>query len=147
PKPRHGEICGQVTYLIRRFLEDQPIGRVITNDSGVITERGPDTVRGADVAFYSYAHVAPGPLAWDYLPVPPEVVFEVRSPTDRWPSILTKVAEYLNAGVGVVCVADEATERIYVYRADANNVVTADEELTLSELHADFRIMVRRFFE
>jgi Uma2 family endonuclease len=147
PTPRHGEICVQIAYLIRRFLEDHPVGRVLSNDSGVLTERDPDTVRGADVAFYSFSRVPPGPLAWDYLPVPPEVVFEVRSPTDRWPRILAKVAEYLDAGVGVVCVVDQPTESVYVYRIDTNRVVTADEELTQPELHADFRTVVRSFFE
>jgi Uma2 family endonuclease len=147
PYPRHGEICSKINRIVGNFADEHRLGRTVTNDSGVITERDPDTVRGADVAFYSFARVTPGPLAWDYLPVPPEVVFEVRSPTDRWPRILAKVAEYLDAGVGVVRVVDQPTESVYVYRIDTNRVVTADEELTLPELHADFRTVVRKFFE
>ena len=54
PAPRHGEICVVTIYLLKRFLEDHPLGRVVSNDSGVITERDPDTVRGGDLAFYSY---------------------------------------------------------------------------------------------
>ncbi len=84
PAPRHGEICGQVYYLVRRHLEDYPLGRLVSNDSGVVTEHDPDTVRGADVAFYSFNRCPPGPLPQGYLPVVPELVFEVRSPTDRW---------------------------------------------------------------
>jgi Uma2 family endonuclease len=147
PKSRHGEICAQIIYLIRRFLDDHPVGRVIGNDSGVITERGPDTVRGPDVTYCSFARIAPGPLAWDYLSIAPEVVFEVRSPTDRWPRILRKVVEYLDIGVGVVCVVDEMTKCIKVYRAEANDTVALDTELILPELHPDFRVPVRRFFE
>ena len=45
PTPRHGEICVQISYLLRRFLEDHPLGRVVSNDSGVRTERDPDTMR------------------------------------------------------------------------------------------------------
>src|SRR5207249_472230 len=81
PTPRHGQICGQVAYLLRRFLEDHDVGHVVCNDSGVLTERDPDTLRGADVAYYSYQRVPRGPLPAGYLPVAPEVVFEVRSPT------------------------------------------------------------------
>src|SRR5581483_3813003 len=91
---------------------------VLSNDSGVLTKRGPDTVRGADVAFYSYGRVPPGPLPRTYLAVVPELVFEVRSPTDRWRAIVTKVGEYLTAGVAVVCVLDEATEAVHVYTDD-----------------------------
>jgi Uma2 family endonuclease len=147
PRTRHGEICVQIVYLVRRFLDDHPVGRVIGNDSGIITERGPDTVRGPDVAFCSFARIPPGPSAWDYLAVPPEVVFEVRSPTDRWQRILRKVAEYLDIGVGVVCVVDEMTKSIKVYRTDANDTAVLDAELVLPELHADFRVPVRRIFE
>jgi Uma2 family endonuclease len=148
PFPRHGEICVQTAYLLRRHLDEKPLGRVVSNDSGVITERDPDTVRGADVAFYSYERVPRGPLPRRYLPVVPELVFEVRSPTDRWSQILAKVVEYLEAGVTLVCVLDEMTETARVYRADQpEHVFTADQELVLPEVLPDFRVPVRRFFE
>ncbi|HEY7425483.1 MAG TPA: Uma2 family endonuclease [Gemmataceae bacterium] len=148
PMPRHGQICGQVYYLLRRHLEEHPLGHVVCNDSGVQTERGPDTVRGADVAFYSYSRVPPGPLPQGYLPVVPELVFEVRSPTDRWGRILAKVAEYLEAGVTVVCVLDQMTEQGRVYRSDdPGQEFTAEQELTIPDVLPDFRVVVQRFFE
>ena len=65
----------------RQFCDEHNLGHVVSNDSGVVTERDPDTVRGADVAFYSYGRVPPGPFPRGYLAVAPELVFEVRSPT------------------------------------------------------------------
>ena len=148
PAPRHGEICGQVYYLLRRHLEDHPLGRLVTNDSGIITEHDPDTVRGADVAFYSYQRVPPGPLPQGYLPVAPELVFEVRSPGDRWGRIWGKVGEYLEASVKVVCVLDQMTERCHVYRNEEEiQVFLPDQDLTLPDVLPEFRIVVRRFFE
>jgi Uma2 family endonuclease len=148
PGPRHGQICGQVYYLLRRHLEDHPLGHLVTNDSGIITEHDPDTVRGADVAFYSYNRIPPGPLPQGYLPVAPELVFEVRSPGDRWGRIWGKVGEYLEAGVKVVCVLDQMTERCHVYRNEEENLVfTAEQELTIPDVLPDFRVIVRRFFE
>jgi Uma2 family endonuclease len=148
PKPRHGEICVRTILLVQAYLDDYPIGRLVSNDSGIITERDPDSVRGADVAFYSYARTPPGPLSPDYLPVPPELVFEVRSTGDRWKKILVKVSEYLEAGVTLVGVLDQQTETAHVYHADLPpREVKGDEELTLAEVFADFRVPVRRFFE
>lgn len=148
PKPRHGEICVRTILLVQAYLDTHPIGRQLSNDSGVITERDPDTVRGADVAFYSYARTPPGPLSLDYLPVPPELVFEVRSTGDRWRKINEKVHEYLNAGVTLVCVLDQQTETAHVFHADQPpREVKRDEELTLPEVFPDFRVLVRRFFE
>ena len=147
PRPRHGEICANVVYLLKRHLDDHPLGRVVSNDSGVPTEHDPDTVRGADVAFYSYARVPAGPLPAGYLPVPPELVFEVRSPTDRWRAVLAKVVEYLSAGVGVVCVLDDPTETVHVYTDDdAVRVLTEDQLLTLPGVLPDFQVEVKRFF-
>jgi len=148
PAPRHGQICVQVSYLLRRHLEDHPLGHVVSNDSGVRTQRGPDTVRGADVAYYSYSRVPPGPFPQGYLPVAPELVFEIRSPTDRWGAILTKVGEYLEAGVSVVCVLDQMTQRCLVCRSDSPlEILTAEQELTLPDALPAFRVVVRRFFE
>ncbi len=148
PAPRHGEICGQVYYLLRQHFDDRPLGRVVCNDSGVVTEHDPDTVRGPDVAFYSYSRVPPGPLPQGYLAVVPELVFEVRSPGDRWGRILAKVGEYLEAGVTVVCVLDQMTEQCHVYRSDEDiQVFTAEQEWSVPDVLPEFRLVVRRFFE
>lgn len=149
PAPRHGYICAIITEALSSFVRQHDLGRVMSNDSGVITHRGPDTVRGADVCYYSYTRLPKGPLPEGYLPVTPELVFEVRSPTDRWSHVIAKVGEYLNAAVLVVCVLDPQTETLTVYHADEiQRILTEDDELSLPELLGpDFRVPVRRFFE
>lgn len=148
PAPRHEQICVRIIYLLSRYLEDHPLGHVLSNDSGIVTERGPDTVRGADVAFYSFQRLPPGPIPLGYLSVVPELVFEVRSPTDRWSRIHQKVAEYLAAGVSVVCVLDQTSETAHLfYEEQPGRVLMAAEELTFPEILGDFRVRVSRFFE
>jgi Uma2 family endonuclease len=148
PYPRHGEICAQIVYLLRVYLEPRSQGRVVGNDSGVVTERGPDSVRGPDVAYYSFRRIPPGPIPKGYLSVLPELVFEVRSYTDRWPPLLAKVAEFLSAGVSVVCVVDDATESVHVYTPDDPvRILPPDAELVLPDVLPDFRVPVRRLFE
>ncbi|MCI0455558.1 MAG: Uma2 family endonuclease [Gemmataceae bacterium] len=148
PAPRHGYLCGNVIGILREFVIQHDLGRVIGNDSGVLTERDPDTVRGADVAYYSYLRLPKGPMPEGYLPVVPELVFEVRSPTDRWKKVLAKVAEYLNGGVAVVCVLDAQTETARVFFEDQPpQNFQADQELTLPDLLPGLQVRVRRFFE
>ncbi len=148
PAPRHGYPCANIGHILGNFVEEHDLGRVM-NRSAVITHRGPDTVRGADVCYYSYMRLPKGPLPEGYLPITPELIFEVRSPTDRWSQILAKVSEYLNAAVLVVCVLDPQTETLIVYHADEiQRVLTADDELSLPDLLGpDFRVPVRRFLE
>jgi Uma2 family endonuclease len=148
PKPRHGEICCEAARILGNHAKDHDLGRVLSNDTGVITERGPDTVRGADVAFYSFAHVPKGPLPDRYLETPPDLVVEVLSPSDRWPKVLAKVAEYLDAGTAVVVVLDDQRRVAHLYRADGTTrLLGADETLAIPELLGDFQVRVGQFFE
>ncbi len=148
PMPRHGEICCAIAIIVGNFVRDRSLGRMTSNDAGVVTERDPDTVRGPDVAYYSYTRIPRGPLPDGYLSVAPELVFEVLSPTDRWRDVLAKVVEYLDAGVMVVCVVDPRSETARLYSADQpERTFAADEQLTIPEVLGDFRVEVRRFFE
>lgn len=138
PKPRHGEICNSVAHLLTAHVRSHGLGRVLSNDSGVITRRGPDTVRGADVAYYSYERVPRGPLPDHYLDIAPDLVVEVLSPGDRWPLVLQKVGEYLDAGARLVVVLDPDERAAHVYAADrAPRVVRGDEALALPEVFGE----------
>jgi Uma2 family endonuclease len=148
PTLRHGQICSKIDRIVGNYVEERQLGHAVSNDAGILTERGPDTVRGADVAFYSYARVPRGPLPNSYGDVVPELTFEVRSLNDKWPKVLAKVSEYLNAGVTVVCVLDPKSETILVYRSEELPLtLEGDDELHLPDVLGDFRVPVRRFFE
>ncbi len=83
-----------------------------------------------------------------YLGVPPDVVFEVRSPTDRRGQIDEKTAEYLNAGVKAVCVFDPDDETVRLHRVgQAPQELTEGDDLVLPEIDATFRVVVGRCFE
>jgi Uma2 family endonuclease len=122
---------------------------VLTNDSGVITGRDPDTVRGVDVCYYSHGRVPRGTLPRDrYLDIPPDLVAEILSPEDRWPRVLRKVVEYLTAGVGVVLVVDTERRTVHVYEGEAPvRIVEAGQVLRLPTLFGDgFAVELARLF-
>jgi Uma2 family endonuclease len=146
PKPAHGYICTNFSREISNYVRARDLGRVVSNDSGVVTERGPDTVRGADVAFYSYARVPRGPLPDGYWPTP-ELVIEVRSPSDRLPALAAKALEYIAAGAVLACVVDPETESVAVFPDnDLPRRLSNGDELTLPEVFPDFSVPVRQFF-
>jgi Uma2 family endonuclease len=147
PDRRHGQICNKVGRILGNFAEEQDLGHVLSNDSGVVTERGPDTVRGADVAFYSYLRLPRGPLPQAYGPEMPELIVVVRSKSDRWPRLLAKVAEYLDAGVSIVVVLDDEQSTAHIFTPDRNQILGRDEDLTLPGILPGLSVAVRRFFE
>jgi Uma2 family endonuclease len=146
--PFVGYVCGQIQRSIGKFVKQTDAGRLIVG-SGVITEREPDTLRGADVCFYSYKRLPAGSLPRDsYLSVMPELVFEVRSPSDRRSRVFAKVTEYLMAGVTAVCVVNPENGTAMVYRDSQDpESFAADAELTLPDVLPGFRVPLRQFFE
>jgi Uma2 family endonuclease len=148
PNRRHGVICSKVDRALGNFVEENRLGRVLSNDSGVITERGPDTVRGADIAYYSFTRLPKEADLDGYGPEVPEITVEVRSPSESWSHLQEKIREYLNAGVLIVVVLDPLKQSAYVYSADeAPLTLTVDDDLSFPGILEGFRIRVGRFFE
>lgn len=132
PKFRHGEVCSNFAFLLQSIVRPGKLGRVLTNDSGILTERDPDTVRGADVAFFSYARVPAEKPIDGYAEVAPELIAEVLSPSDRWSATHQKVSEYPAMGVDTVLVIDPQEERVHVFHGDqAGSVLKSGESLPL----------------
>lgn len=148
PKPRHGQVTGNIYYHLRQFAESDDLGHVVCNDAAIVVERDPDTVRRGDVWFIRYQKVPKGPLPWDCLEIPPDMVVEVKSEFDRWSDIHLKVAEYVNAGVAVVCVLDPDNETARLYFPDQPDVfLDREQDLTFPDLLPGFTVKVRVLFE
>ena len=135
PNYRHGKTCNRVSTILTLFVDEHALGDVVTNDSGFLTEHDPDTVRGPDVAFFANDRVPPEEDQGSYPPQPPNVIFEVRSPSDRPGRIDARVAECLAAGVNAVVLVDAALVTATIHtRAAAPADLTADERLHLADL-------------
>ena len=117
PGLEHGGIGAWVSYLMQTYLLNKGIGRPFV-ESGVLTERDPDTLRGPDIFFYSYDRLPAEQRPRGYAETVPEVVFETRSPNDRQATVLRKVMEYLEAGVLCVVVVNPARRTAVLYHPD-----------------------------
>jgi len=147
PGFRHGEVCGNVYHYVDNFVRQHKLGRTISNDSGIITQRDPDTVRGADISFYSYQRVPKGQSPIGYAGASPEIVFEVVSPTNTRREIALKTGEYLNAGINVVCVVDPQFQTVNLHYPDQPvERLQAEDALTFQDLPG-FSLPVARLFD
>lgn len=150
PNRQHGRVCLKAGRILDTFVDEHDLGRVVSNDSGIITKRDPDSVRGADLAYYSYARMPKGPVPPDYGEGEgvPELVVEVRSPGNSWRDVQIKVGEYISAGVLYVVVLDPGNERAHLFGVDdPPRILGPDDELTIPAILGEFRERVGRFFE
>jgi Uma2 family endonuclease len=132
PSFRHGRISHIIGYRLQRYLETNRIG-TITNETGVHTENGPDTVRGPDIAYWSFEHVPDGRDPGVYAEVPADLCVEVRSPSNTMKSLRDKAAEYLRAGVRMVWVVEPEDRSVTVFRRPGRGVTLWDDELLEGE--------------
>jgi Uma2 family endonuclease len=144
---KHGMICMEIAWLLKNPVFQNDLGRVAPNDSWIKTGSNPDTVRGADVCFFSYDRLPKGEVPEGLLPNPPDLVIEVRSPSDRWNDLFIKVGEYLKTGVRVVVVLDPSSTTASVYRDDEiQQVLHNSDPLTLPDVLPGFSVPVDRLF-
>lgn len=112
----HGYVEVNIGSVLREFVRKQKLGRVLGGEVGIYTQREPDTVRAADVAFISHQRW-PQVKSQSYLDVAPELVVEILSPDDAWSQLMEKLEEYFNIGVQMIWVADPRRQQIYVYHS------------------------------
>lgn len=128
--PGHGAVCGNTSGLLWDYGRRSGYGYVVANDAAIVTERGPDTVRGADVAFYSHARWPRSQVGNTFPPVPPDLAVEVYSPSNRPGAMSQKVAEYLSAGALMVWVIYPESRTVVIHRPpDQPPVVLRDGDV------------------
>jgi Uma2 family endonuclease len=148
PHALHGIVCNNVGYYLTGFVKPNRLGVVCGNDTYVRIRRDPDTVRGADVFYISYARLPRGSDLTVLTANAPELVFEVRSPTNRWADVERKVEEYLSVGVVAVVILEADDRTATVFRRDElNQVFDNGDTFAVPDVLPGFAVPVRRFFE
>lgn len=147
PGALHSEVCLTAGSILRDFVKQHKLGRVMSNDCFVRTT--PTGVRGADVLFISYTHLpstVPTPVG--ALTPPLELVVGVRSPSNTVPEMTDKANEYLRAGVQVVLILDPQTETAGVFRLNELTQRFSNGDLVvLPEVSPTFAVPASKFFE
>ncbi|MGH7169828.1 MAG: Uma2 family endonuclease [Gemmataceae bacterium] len=146
PGELHGVVCANVGWILGGYIRQRRKGYVCGNDTGVIWECDPDTVKGPDVIFYD-VNRSFGELNPKWTEEVPTLVVEVRSPNDRMSKINRRIEQYLTWGVPLVWLVDPEDKTVTIYWRDRPHaVLEADQELTAEGILSDFRCRVEDFF-
>jgi Uma2 family endonuclease len=125
---RHSRVTANAVKLLNEYETRTGRGRVVTGEAGLIVHRRPDTVRGADAAFISYARLPQGAKVPGFLEVPPELIIEVLSDDMSWSAMEEKIGEYHAAGVDLVWVVDPRTLTLRAYARGVAPVLLRDSD-------------------
>jgi Uma2 family endonuclease len=143
----HGRVCGNVFFALETWARGSDLGTVTANDSAVITERNPDSVRGCDVMFTNWKRLPDRQIPKGAFRTAPDLVVEVQSPSDRWRDVMEKVGEYLDVGVTEIWVVDPEDRSVDVFRNDRKQIrLSSEQTLTSADVLPGFSCQVSEFF-
>jgi Uma2 family endonuclease len=146
PGERHGVVCGDVVWILGGYVRQCGTGYVVGNDTGVIWEQDPDTVRGPDVFYYGKSRPF-GELHPKYTEKTPQLVVEVLSPNDRMNKVMRRITKFLDWDVPLVWLIDPEDLTVSVYRQDRRpEVLEGEQELTGDDVLPGFRCRIADFF-
>lgn len=114
----HGEVAAEIGRLIGNFVVEHQLGRLYAAETGFIISESDSTVLAPDVAFVEASRVPPREERRGFVPIAPDLVVEVVSPSDRVTEVNDKVTTYLEAGVNLVWVVEPVRQRVTVYTPD-----------------------------
>ena len=146
PKYAHGNVQLVVGSLLRAHIRERNLPLVCLGPIGFVVERGPDTVRGPDIAVVR-RDTPLLPIEW--FEGVPGLVVEIRSPTNRAGKLKQKVSEYVAAGADLVWVIEPTKRWVEVHYPDGmvrrlqdadrldGGVLMPDLDVRVAELFAD----------
>lgn len=147
PGFRHGIVQLNVATLLKACAKQHKLGR-ITVESGVVTERDEDTVRGPDVAYWSYERLPADQVPEGYPGAAPDLCVEVKSPSNTEQRTTKKVGEYFACGARMVWVVDPEERTVTIYRKPGDGrVLWEDATITGEDVLPEFSCPLSEFFQ
>lgn len=143
----HGEAESEFVRHFGNLVVPAGLGRVYPGETGFFFGRNPDTVLMPDVAFVRADRLPPRRDRRGFLPVVPDLVVEIVSPSNRSAVIADKVARYLAAGVRLVWVAWPDHRAVEVHAPDRPvRMLNEGDMIDGEDVLPGFRLLVADVF-
>jgi Uma2 family endonuclease len=146
PKHPHGIYCWLVIKILTEYIVRRGSGYMCTNDTGIIVQRHPDTIRGADAILFLQTK-SPEQINPGYIEDIPNLVVEVLSPDDRPGKTNRRIEQYIQRGIPLLWLIDPEERIVTVYRPNEfHKVLDETEMLTGNGILPDFSCRVTDLF-
>jgi Uma2 family endonuclease len=135
-------ITSLLTILVGGYIVQHQLGYTTSSESGF---RIGNNDYMPDFAFISKAR-REKPIGETWITVAPDLVIEVKSPTDSLVSLISKATDYLAAGVRMVWIVLPDKRRVDVYTQEDNLQYGVDGMITGGDVLPGFTLKVAEIF-
>ena len=115
PGEEHGAITSDITLDLGWFIREHDLGQCYAAETRFVIERDPDTAIGPDWAFVAKVRLS-AIRRKGFVPLVPDAILEVRSPSDTKREVQEKIDRWIAAGVRWALELNPATQILTVHR-------------------------------
>ncbi|MEO0491128.1 MAG: Uma2 family endonuclease [Cyanobacteria bacterium J06635_15] len=133
------EVAAEVVAQIRNWVRPRQLGRVTASSAGFhLPNRD---VRSPDASFVSAERLRRSPRS--FADLAPDLMVEVKSPTDSVEDLAAKIAEFLTLGTQVGLLVNPERQTVTVYRLGQEAIIlTNDDMLTVPDVLPGWSVAV-----
>jgi len=147
PGPAHGDTTVVLTIYAGYYVIENGLGRSFAAETRFTIERNPDTAIAPDWAFVATERLPAVYPARGYLDLAPDLVLEVRSPSDTEREAVAKMQRWMRAGVRLGWELNMNTRVLTVYRPNQEpRTVGIDGVIDGEDVLPGFTLPMRRLF-
>jgi Uma2 family endonuclease len=141
-------VAARILRLVGNHVDAHQLGLINgSQGSYQIFPHDPKKVRIPDVSFTRRERLPDGNVEEGHGKIAPDLVVEVISPNDSATDLMTKVRDFLDAGVRLVWVANPETCDVFAYRSDGTGaILKSGDELDGGDVLPGFRCPVADLF-
>ncbi|NEP57669.1 MAG: Uma2 family endonuclease [Symploca sp. SIO2G7] len=133
------EVALEVGALLRNWVRPRKLGRVTGSSAGF--ELPNSDVKAPDVSFVLAERMKISPLSFAELA--PDLMIEVKSPSDTLTSLRDKIQNFLSQGTKVGILINPEKHRVEIYRSGEEVVILGDGDvLSLPDLLPGWEVAV-----
>ena len=144
----HGKIAGRIFRRLGDHVEKNNLGESYAAETGFRLNDSPDTVRAPDAAFVSHAMLATVEPTCKYLPLAPDLLLEVISPSDTFSEVVAKADQWIAAGTKIVLIADSDNLTLHVVKPGNQQIVLrAGDVFDAGDVCGDWQLSVNDAFQ
>jgi Uma2 family endonuclease len=144
PGARHGCTASNLHFLLRCFVDEHRLGRVLI-ETGFRLSDHPPTVRGPDVAFLSAARL-PADVPDGVWALAPDLAIEIVSPSNTRGQIQDRIDDYFAAGTAEVWVADPRRRTLRVHLPGGDARALGGDDILTTPLLPGFSLPLPQIF-
>ena len=138
----------RILTRLNRWAEEDGTGETFDSSGGFLLPDG--AMRSPDAAWVERSRLAalPAEARERFLPLCPDFVLELRSPSDPLADLQAKMREYLDNGARLGWLIDPQDRRVHIYRpGTAVEVLDAPASVSASPELAGFELELERIWE